>query len=116
MKKDNKRDNWLFDDYFAFLLVYAAEADFVIREEERDAIVKKVGQERFFQLLAYFKDLKDVDRIDIVYEFKDKFCTTPDDGKKTIAEVENILRTDHHLSAVEQELLLSLKKILKFRD
>jgi hypothetical protein len=115
MKQHITRDNWLFEDYFAFLLVYAAEADFVIREEEREAIVDKVGRERFIQLLAYYKDLKDVERIDIVYEFKDKYCPTEEDGKRTLAQIEEILRQDHQLLAVEQELLLSLKKMLRFR-
>ena len=115
MKHTITRDTWEFADYFAFLLVYAAEADFVIREEEREAIVAKVGQERFLQLLAYFKDLKDVERIDIVYEFKEKYCPTEEDGLRTLSQIEDILRQDHYLSAVEQELLLSLKKILKFR-
>lgn len=116
MAKHVDTSSWTFEDYFAFLLVYAAEADFVIREDERQHIIGKVGEHRFVELLGHFKDLKDIDRINLIYEFKDKYCTTQEDAEKAMKEVEEVLKEDDHLSAVEEEILISIKRILKFKD
>ena len=107
---------WTFNDYFAFLLVYAAESDFVVREKERALIISKVGEERFRTMLSYFKDLKDVERIDLVYAFKGKYCMAPEDIEKVLTEVKEVLRADGHFGAVEEEIFLSIRKILKLRD
>lgn len=115
MAKRVDTNNWTFDDYFAFLLVYAAEADFVIREEERQHIIQKVGEQRFIEFLAHFKDLKDIDRINLIYEFKDKYCTTQEDADRAMQEVEAVLREDEHLNAAEEEILLSIKRILRYK-
>ncbi len=114
MPKGTDTSTWTFEDYFAFLLVYAAEADFVIKEAERQHIIEKVGQERFVTFLGHFKDLKDVERIELIYEFKNKYCKTPEDSDKAMAEVESVLKEDEHLSATEEQILISIKRILKY--
>lgn len=107
---------WTFNDYFAFLLVYAAESDFVVREKERDIIIQKIGEERFNKMLSHFKDLKDVERIDLVYAFKGKYCFNPDETDSVLAEVKEVLKADGHYGAVEEEIFISIRKILKFKD
>lgn len=107
---------WTFEDYYAFLLVYAAEADFVIREDERQYIIDKIGEQRFITFLAYFKDLKDIERIDLVYDFKEKYCRTQEDGDRMMQEIVALLKEDDHIGAVEEELIISIKRILKHKD
>lgn len=113
MKPDIKRSDWSFEDYFAFFLVYAAEADLVVRPDERNLIVQKVGEERFKQFLSYYIELKDVDRINLVYEFKDRYCKTEEDSEKALASFKEVLTEDKEMSAQEQEIYLTVRKILK---
>ena len=113
MKEHEERADWTFEDYFAFFLVYAAEADLVVHQEERDLIIQKVGEEQFSKFLAYYLEMKDVERIDIVYEFKEKYCKTEEDAGKALASFKEVLTEDHEMSAVEQEIYLSVRKILK---
>lgn len=113
MKQKKDRSHWTFEDYFAFFLVYAAEADLVVHQDERDLIVQKVGEERFSKFLAYYLEMKDVDRIDMVYEFKKKYCQTEEDSEKALASFKEVLTEDHEMSALEQEIYMSVRKILK---
>lgn len=106
------RSNWNYQDYLAFTLVYAANADFRIREVEEEVLIKKVGEDLFEKQRRYFKRFKDLERIDVVYEFRDKYCNTETERNKVLADIKEIISSDHHASEEEHEIYLFIKKIL----
>lgn len=113
MGKKVDTSQWTFEDFHTFLLVYAAEADFVIREEERQFIIDKIGEPRFLKFLALFKEMKDIDRIEVVYQFRDQYCKTEEDSNKTLQELKEMLQSGDGINPMEEEILISIKRILK---
>lgn len=106
------RDNWSYDDYLAFLLVYAANADFIVEDEESLALMQKLGEEQYAKMKDYFLQLNDIQSIEVIYEFREKYCREPEQVTQVLSEIKTLMEQDEEFQPEEEELYLGIKRIL----
>jgi|GEM_PF-1292159 len=104
---------WKYKDYLAFLLLYAAKADLSINEKERKYMESRVGRTEYEKVLALFEELNDVERINVIVEFKQRFCKGQHDLEEVISDFRKMLEIDHPMDAEEEAIFLGLKRLLK---
>jgi thiosulfate/3-mercaptopyruvate sulfurtransferase len=108
----DKRENWTYNDYLNFIMVYAAHADLELNEDEIELLIKKMGQSNYEQANHLFNKVKDVEAIDIVYEFKNKYIKTEDDKSRLMATIDEILFSDKVVKPEEEGFYLSIHRII----
>ena len=103
---------WSFDDFLCYLLIYAASADFILKDEEKQIIIKKMGEEKFNKFFEIFEGHSDMDKIDTVMTLKGSFIETEDDKEKVLNQMKEVFQADHAYSESEHELLIAIRKLL----
>ncbi len=111
MKK--KLQDWSYNDYLAFLLLYAAHADLDINEKEKNYIIGKVGRDEYDKVFSLFEELNDIQRIDVIIEFKRTYCKEEGALDRIMEDFRAMLEVDHHMDAEEEAIFLGLKRLLK---
>lgn len=104
---------WNYEEFLAFLLLYAAQADLEMSEEEQELIVEKTGKAAFEQAKKELLRLNDYDALQTILSFKDRFFATETQKNDLINDIKSICKSDGKLSGIEQEITLMLAKIMK---
>ncbi len=105
--------DWKYEDYLAFLLLYAANADLNINEKEKKYMESRVGRSEYEKVLALFEELNDVERIDVIVEFKRRYCKDENALERIISDFRKMLEIDHPMDAEEEAIFIGLKRLLK---
>jgi hypothetical protein len=108
--------DWTREEFRAYLLLYAANANFFESEDEREALLKLVRPE------VYKKMHKELDR-DNDYQSIEKILFTIEKYEYSdevlsgfMREIEHILNSDNHHDLLEDQLLIGLRKLMKRTD
>ena len=110
---DEITNNWEFDDFLLFILIYAAFADLKITDDEKGLIISKFGEGRFNEKLNLFKNNTDFDNFMILHEFKDNFLEDNKNLDKVMNSVKEIFYADGDFSTNERNVEIAIKSILE---
>jgi hypothetical protein len=102
---------WTYQDFQAFLLLYAASADLTIRKEELERLIEKTGYEAYRGIQPLFQAQSDYERLQTILYFKPQYFASEAEVEKLLAEVQAMYRLDE-FSQTEHGMLLLLRKIL----
>lgn len=105
--------NWTKDELLAYTLLYAAHSDFKEDNHERNVIISKVDMQTFQKIHDEFDADNDYQSIQKIMASMEAHQFTKDDVDVLLSEVKLLLFSDGEFSINEQELLMSLKKLLK---
>ena len=105
-------DLWSYEEFLAFVLMYAAYADNEFVEEELDEIIKRVGFEKEEQARKIINKLSDSERIDLILSFREKYFPTEADHEKLYDDMKSIFQADGRYNQLEKAVLMYLKRIL----
>ncbi len=100
------------EDFKSFLLIYLAEADYRVTEEEKTFILSHVTLPKYESIKRIIDKISDYECLEIVDTYKNRFL--PDLASRTafIAEMEQLYAADSRHSVLERNMILGLKKIL----
>ncbi len=104
-------DNWTYEEFLAFLLMYAAYSDYKIVEEELEAIDIAVGKEHEQRAKKIMDKLNDAERIDLILSFEQKYFPNKEDQEKLFGDMRRIFLADGDFHALEKTTLMYLKKL-----
>ncbi len=104
--------NWNYEEFCAYVLIYASYADLEFSKEEKDLIIKSVGQERFEKLEATYLEHGDYERLQIIMDHKGVYYPTADRKQELIEKISQLFNADGEFSRPEKTLLLFLQKLL----
>ena len=104
--------NWSQDDFLTYLLIYAANADFEITEEERQFILNKVGQQEFHQMLKIFNQHSDYERGETVQFLGQLYCGDPANKCDIRTEMVKLFFADEEYNLLEKNFFIAIKKLL----
>lgn len=107
-----KNTEWIFDEFLAFLLIYASHVDFDFSDEEKDEIEKIVGKKIFDDIYEHFKTLTDYQALEVILGYKDIYFSTDKEKEFLFKEMHKLFNVDGDFSTLEKELLLFLKKLM----
>jgi hypothetical protein len=105
-------ENWTYDDFLAYLLIYASHADFKVSREEVAKIVSEVGRSEYTRISAIFDKQSDAERAETIAILGARFCTDADCRNKLIDELQELLFADEHYRTEEQAFFFGVKRLL----
>ena len=100
-------------EYLAYILLYAANADFEMAKEELDMIRESVSREDFKRIRKDFDDSNDAERLDVIMHYRDAYMDVLVDAPTVINQLKAIFMAEDGNSAVEKAVFIYLKKLLK---
>lgn len=106
------KNNWDFNTFLAFLLIYASHADLEFSESEKEQIKKRVSLEKFEQLHALFDDMTDYQVLELILSYKSRYFSTEEEKNTILTEMRMLFEADGEYSAFEKELAMFLEKLL----
>lgn len=101
-----------YDDFLALLYIYSASVDLDLSADEKDSIIKKVGNKSYENSFQLYKKLKDIEITDILHKLGHKFLPKEEDKALVIKDINNIIHTKGRHSKVEEGMLLFIKKLI----
>ncbi|MBC8342930.1 MAG: hypothetical protein ISR55_02335 [Bacteroidetes bacterium] len=109
---DINTTNWTYDDFLAFALLYAANADIDIANKEKMLIIEKVGREKYALASQSFNKCNDYERLQLILSLKQRFYPNEEDKEKVIRNVKEMFLADGKFEHIEKNLLLSLRRFM----
>jgi hypothetical protein len=104
--------NWDKEQFKAYLLIYAAQANFNESEEEKELILSKVDPLVYKQMHRELEKDNDYQRLEKILYCVDKFGFTKDDLAALRAEVKQVINAEGSHDELEDNMFLYLKKLL----
>ena len=109
----NSTDQWKYEDFLTFLFILCATADLEMSEEEKEEIIKKVGEEEYKKIKRHFDQQNDAQHIEMVSALYKKFENQIGGKENLVKSLKEFISTSHKREHVmESYLLMMLKRIL----
>ena len=111
MDKDVK--DWTKADFLAYVLIYAANCDFIETDDEKNYILNLVPQEDYNEMhleVDHDNDYKASQKIIAHINEKDY---TKEELEKILKDIEGIFLADGEYDSVEKMLMVELKKLFQ---
>ena len=99
-------------EYLAYILLYAANADFETDKEELDIIRETVSKEEFRRIKKAFDETSDNERLQVIMHYRDAYLSLLNDTSLVTNQFKSIFTADEKYSAVEKAVYIFLKKLL----
>lgn len=100
------------EDFHAYILLYATNADFQFKDSEKEFILSKVDSETLERAKKLFDYQNDIQRIDTIRDSFHSLGKTKNDLDSLVKEMTELFKADGEFSQVEHNLLIGLKRIL----
>jgi len=111
---NEKKIKWNAHEFKVYLFLYAANADFELKEEEIHIILSKATKSEYQHIQKIFEKDTDIERIETILTFREQFFPTEKDADRIINEIYKLLNADGELNINEENFFRIFKKILKF--
>lgn len=109
-------ENWSKEDFLAYVLIYAAYANFELNPKERDFILKKVGTEEFEKILRIYKKHSDIEKVETVRLLSEKYCRDLEDRCQIRKELLQLFFADEDFGVLEKNFFLVIKRVMGLNE
>ena len=103
---------WNFEEFSAFLMLYAASADLKVTTDEKDAIMEKVNEDTFQKIWKEYNSMSDINKINTILSYKGLYFPTADRTNELLDLMKKEFMADGEFSLLEKNLMRILKKLL----
>jgi len=104
--------NWTYNEFLAFLLIYAAEMNYPLSKEELQFIQNRTQIGSTEKIKSAVDSLSDIAALDVIEEYRNKFLNSPDKEQQAKTDLENLLKTPGLHSQLEKAAVHILEKII----
>lgn len=105
--------NWSREEFEAYLLFYAANADFIESNAEKKLIHSKVSETAYSKMHAEFEKDNDYNRIQKIIATVERFELSKEEIEVLLNEVAQLFEADGKIDILEREYFIGLKRLLK---
>ena len=110
---DENRLKWSSNEFRVYLLLYAANADFELKEEEKQLILSKAKMAEYLHIHKIFENDSDFEKIETILLFRQQFYPTEQDIERLIKEIAQLLKSDKEYNLYERNFFGMLQKLLR---
>jgi len=107
------KTNWTNNEFKAYILLYAANADYIVTDTEKDIILELVDQKQYHTIYAELNYDNDYTSIQKIQYNIEKFNYSENDIKKLLSEIKELFLSDGKFDYLEKYMLKSLERIFK---
>ena len=101
-----------YNEFLAFLLLYASHVDLEFSEIEKSKILKLVSTDKYEKIYTEFKELNDYQTLQTILDYKGVYYPTPEQKNELIEKVKIQFFSDGQFDSIEKEVLFFLEKLL----
>ena len=109
---ENVKTNWSRPEFKAYLLSYAANANFFESEEEKEVILSYVSENEYHKIhneLAGDNDYQSIQKILFNIE---KYNYSKDELQVLIGDIKNLFDSDGNFDILEDNMMHALKRLI----
>ena len=99
-------------EYLAYILLYAANADFETGMQELEIIRETVSKEEFRRVKKAFDEASDSERLEVIMHHREAYIDWLNDTSLVTNQLKAIFMADEKYSAVEKAVFIFLNKLL----
>jgi hypothetical protein len=103
---------YTYEEFVSFLLIYAAHADVEYTEREQAFIKAKVSEASYEKVYSDFNSMTDIKVLQLIESYKDQYYSTPEQKTKLMGHVQALFDADGNYSSMEKTLKLFLDHLL----
>ncbi|MBL7804265.1 MAG: TerB family tellurite resistance protein [Saprospiraceae bacterium] len=104
--------DWTYEEFHAFTLLYAANTDGSVTPDEEALIAPTLPAESYAKIREAFFNASDAETLDIILSFKGKYCSTPADKERILADMRAVFEAHHGLEQIEREMLHMFDRLM----
>jgi len=108
----NQADNWSYEEFHAFVMLYAANTDGHLTREEEALIVPTLTAPEYSGIRSVFMACDDADALDIIFSYRDQYCRTKEDKDKILKDMQEIYEANAGMEQVERGVLHIFERML----
>ena len=108
-----QKNQWNYNDFLAYILLYAATIDMDVTVEEKEFLFSKIDKKKYEDVLYVFKKENDGERLKTIISFKDKFYKDDEAKDKLLRDIKEMFLTDQKFSPLEVAVYNGLRRIIK---
>jgi len=108
----SKHPYWTHDEFMAFLLFYAANADMECSDAERQMILDTIPEGHLPQIEKEYNKLSDFERIQVIQSYKTKHYPSPQQKQEIMDALTKLCNADGESDQMEKNMLLMMHRIL----
>lgn len=105
--------DWTKTEFKAYLLLYAANANYFESEEEREMIQKLLTKDSYKSIHRELDHDNDYQSIQKILHNVEKYNYSKHDLNELIADMKKVFNVDGVIDTLEENMLLALKRLLK---
>ncbi len=113
MKENASRDYWNKDDLRVYVLLYCANADLILKEEEQAYITEKMNSSNFSAIEQEYSNDNDYQSIKKIQESINHLGYDENQLDNLIAEIKELFWVDGEFDNMERAILRHLEHILR---
>lgn len=113
MEMEVNTPDWSKDELKAYLLLFAANADFVETENEKQFIKSKSGKKEYRHIHEEFEEDTDYERIQKIQKFVEKEDYSEKQIEGLLSEMKELFKSDGEYKGAERSIYYGLKQVLK---
>ena len=107
-----KTDNWTKEEFKAYLLIYAAQTNFIEAEEELEFIETRFNKDVINKIRKEIKDLNDYQRVQIIIDYIKFHDYSQNDLDNILLEIKELYKSDGVYDTLEKSIYFMLEKLL----
>lgn len=107
-----ENQNWTYDEFLTFLLIYVANVDMEFAEEEKQMIQKFAGMETYNKMVELFDSMSDYKAYEAILSYKEKYYPTSAEKEGIMEKMKDLFYADADFNIMEKELLHFLDRMM----
>jgi hypothetical protein len=109
---ENKQ-TWNSHEFRIYLLLYAANADFELKVEEKQLILSIAKKAEYQHIHKIFESDSDFKRIETILSYRERYFPTDEDIERLLKEIMLLLKSDKEYNLYERNFIGMLHKLLR---
>jgi len=107
--------NWTKEEFVAYLLLYAAQANYIETEEEKEIIFQKINKESYKKIHKEIANDNDFQSLEKILANIKKFEYTSKNIDLLLKEIDILYLSDGTCDPIEKTMFIGLKRLLKIK-
>ena len=104
--------NWTYNEFLAFLMVYAAEMNLDLSIEELEFIRNRTGIDSITSIKEKVDSVSDAVALDIIDDYRERYLNTPEQKAKVRHDLEDLLKAHLTTNQFEKAVVHILERII----
>ena len=101
-----------YNEFLAFVLLYAAHVDIEYSDEEKAKVQALVNKNSYQKIYEDFNNMSDYAALQVIINYKGLYYPTAERKEELLSKIKELFYSDGDFSKMEKELLHFLTKLL----